>query len=329
MAGSVLVGHRDHTEYMRRVLTARGVDLVPVFNCYDPPYDPQQGWPLKLPEVQFGDRTLLLLHLQDFVTPTDAGILELNKIQQHYGDRSDRIIVTHWPLGLDRFYHGPLNLVEFNSHEYNIVNNINDRWSELTWIVQQPRVHAWQCLNGRRCDHRLRAARILEKWPNGILSYGQEISLSRWSYATYPGTENEDNFERLGDIYGRCAVNIVTETQYHRSPGIITEKTFFAAISEQIPIVIGYPGIVRDCQSLGLDMFTDLVDVGYDDLDNSVRVEQALFTNQALIQGQIDLAPYRSRLRLQREKLLGTYSLRQRQRFETAIDRVISRLGWQ
>lgn len=329
MAGHLLVDHLDYSEFMRQCVAAHGVDLEAVFNCYDPDYDPDNGWPLKLPDVDFGPRTLLLLHLQDFVTSTDQGILELAKIQQHYGDRCDRVIVTHWPHDLGRHYHGPLNLIEFNSHEYTIVANISGGWPDLPELMQQPRNWAWQCLNGRRCNHRLRAAQILQHWPNGILSYGQEIALHQWPYETYAGTENEENFRRLVHVYAGCAVNIVTETQYDRAPGIITEKTAFAVLSQQIPIVIGYQGIVRDCQRLGLDMFADLVDLSYDDMPNDARVEQALHRNQSLIQGGIDLTAYQTRLQLQQKKAIEIYTSGQRQKFHTSINAVIRRLGWQ
>ena len=78
-------------------------------------------------------------------------------------------------------------------------------------------------------------------------------------------------------------------------------------LAEQIPIVIGYPGIVQDCIELGFDMFTDIVDVSYDYLSNAQRIQLALELNQDLILGKIDLAPYRERLRAQREFLLDDY----------------------
>ncbi len=78
--------------------------------------------------------------------------------------------------------------------------------------------------------------------------------------------------------------------------------------AEQIPILIGHAGIVQHCKELGFDMFTDLVDTSYDTMPNDVRAEQALLLNQALIQGRIDLAPYRERLYAQREFLLDDYA---------------------
>jgi len=102
-------------------------------------------------------------------------------------------------------------------------------------------------------------------------------------------------------------VNIVTETQYAVAPGIITEKTFMAMLAEQVPILIGYSGIVQDCVELGFDMFTDIVDISYDTLPNDQRIQCALESNQDLILGRVDLAPYQQRLRAQREYLLDDY----------------------
>ena len=90
--------------------------------------------------------------------------------------------------------------------------------------------------------------------------------------------------------------------------------------AEQIPIVIGHQGIVRHCEELGFDMFTDLVDVSYDLMPNEVRAEQAILLNQDLIQGRINLAPYRDRLREQREFLLDDFSTMIELRFINAIN---------
>jgi hypothetical protein len=117
--------------------------------------------------------------------------------------------------------------------------------------------------------------------------------LDEWAYNTYRGTENDENFVRLGKIYGSCAVNIVTETLYDHAPGLFCEKTLFAMLAEQIPIVIGSQGLVASLRDRGFDMFDDLVDTSYDCLPNETRLTAALESNQDLIVGKIDLAPYR------------------------------------
>lgn len=310
----------DYSVFFNRVLTKQGFSLIAEYNCFDLGYDPVTGWPLKLPDVYFTSDTLLLLHFQDFVTVSNQGIIELLRVEQHYGDRAAQVAITHWPHDLSRYYTGPINLIEFNSHEYAIIQNLKQRHWEWQPGLQSSRCRAWQSLNGRTCAHRARVVNVLGSWPCGILSYGNSILLSSWPYETYPGTENEDNFIKLIDVYGSCSVNVVTETQYDRAPGIITEKTIFAMLAEQIPIVIGYPGIVADCVDLGFDMFTDLVNVSYDHAPNDVRVERALELNRDLILGHIDLAPYRQRLRCQREFVLDHYPTIMENRFMIAAE---------
>jgi hypothetical protein len=310
----------DYSIFFNKVLTDQGFDVVAEYNCFDVGYDQVHGWPLKLPNVDFGPRTLLLLHFQDFVTATDQGILELLQVEQHYADRADQVLVTHWPHNLSCHYNGPVNLIEFNSHEYAIIQHLKQRQAEWIPCLQTVRSQAWQSLNGRECAHRTRVSNVIADWPNGILAYGDRIPLESWPYSTYPGTENEDNFVRLAEIYGSCAVNIVTETQYDRAPGIITEKTIFAMLSKQIPVVIGYPGIVQDCVDLGFDMFTDLVDTSYDTAPNHCRVEMALQTNKDLILGHRDLAPYAQRLKCQQEFVLEHYPRLLKSRFMTSAE---------
>jgi hypothetical protein len=277
---------------------------------------PHTGWSLRLPDF---DTDVLLLHFQDLVNIQDGRVLELEQIEQRYGSRADRVVVTYWNHELDQIYSGPVRLVEFSNHNYDLVNQLYQRWSEWCHIVDQPRTQAWQCLNGRMCDHRSRVVHTLKDWPGGTLSYHDRIRLPNYDYAQYT-YNNVDNFINLAYVYGTCAVNIVTETEYATAPGIISEKTFLAMAAEQIPILIGHAGIVKHCEELGFDMFTDLVDTSYDTMPNEVRAEQAVLLNQHLIQGRIDLSPYQERLRAQREFLLDDYATMMEIRFQRDIN---------
>jgi hypothetical protein len=145
---------------------------------------------------------------------------------------------------------------------------------------------------------------MLKSFDNGWLSLGTEISLPVHSYDRYPGCENDDNFIALGYVYGSTAVNIVTETQFFELTGIVTEKTLHALLAEQVPIIIGHKGIVEHCRQMGIDMFDDLVNNSYDTMDGVERIQAAIELNQDLIAGRIDLAPYKARLRRNREYVL-------------------------
>jgi hypothetical protein len=305
----------DYSTLFAQSLTNKGVSFTPVYHCFESARSPDTGWSLRLPDF---DTDILLLHFQDLVNIQDGCVLELEAIEQRYGSRADRVIVTYWNHGLDRIYTGPVRLVEFSNHNYDLVNQLYQRWSEWQHIVGQPRTQAWQCLNGRMCNHRNRVMQILQGWSSGVLSYHDRIRLPQHDYTQYT-YNNVDNFINLAYVYGTCAVNIVTETEYNTTPGIISEKTLLAMAAEQIPILIGHQGIVQHCKELGFDMFTDLVDVSYDTMSNNVRAEQALLLNQDLIQGRIDLAPYQERLRAQREFLLDDYATMMEMRFQRDI----------
>ena len=258
-----------------------------------PPYDSTpgastQGWNLKLPGLEWTERHQVLIQCFDFLTITDTGCRELEAIERHYGDRADRVTVIHWEVGLEQYYSGPVNLIYFPSHSYQFLYYVGltqDQWQrEFT----RSRYHNWQCLNGRVCDHRAQVCQYLRDQPNGLLSLGDEIPLSDWPYSTYRGTENQDNWIRLLPVYSSCDVNIITETIYDNPLGIITEKTLMAFLARQVPIVIGYPGIVDHCESLGFDMFRDIVDTSYDRLPNDQRLSAALHRNQYLLDHGID-----------------------------------------
>ena len=306
----------DYSTLFAQSLTSKGVSFTPVYHCFESARSPDAGWSLRLPDF---DTDILLLHFQDLVNIQDGRVLELEAIEQRYGSRANRVVVTYWNHGLDRIYTGPVRLIEFSNHNYDLVNQLYQRWSEWQHIVGQPRTQAWQCLNGRMCDHRSRVMQILQGWSGGVLSYHDRIRLLQHDYTNYT-YNNVDNFINLDYVYSTCAVNIVTETEYATAPGIISEKTLLAMAAEQIPIVIGHQGIVQHCRELGFDMFTDLVDTSYDHMPNEVRAEQAVWLNQDLILCKIDLAPYQERLRAQREFLLDDYSTMMEMRFQRDIN---------
>jgi hypothetical protein len=309
----------DYTELITRAFGNR--KLVTSWNSFQPPFDYDTGWPLRLPDVEFEQDTLLVLHFQDFIHPK---LFELARIENKYGKHADQVVVIYFSHGLEEVYHGPIHLIEFSNHNYYTATSISARRNEWLPAFAQPRTLAWQCLNGRTCPHRQRVINVVRDWEGGIYSYGGDTNLTEWDYSTYRGTENDENFIRLANVYAKCAVNIVTETQYDARPGVVSEKAFLAFAACQIPIVIGHPEIVRDCQELGFDMFTDLVDTSYDTMPNDIRAEQALLLNKDLILGKIDLTPYQTRLDQQREFLIDRYPELMCERLRKAVDKFLN-----
>lgn len=277
-----------------------GANVVLIPNSFDPPYSWTTGWQVKLPEIDFTKNTLAVMYFQDRVTVIDQRVIELDLVAEHYGNNAKQIVAVHMHPGLDEIYTGPVHLIEFSNHNYELMNNMRAQFEVNT----QPKTLNWQCLNGRTAMHRRRAVDILQHWPSGVLSYANEIPLAEWAFNTYAGSTNEENFKRLGNVYGKCAFNIVTETVYDEFPGLYSEKTLFAFLAHQIPILIGTPRLVEKLRLAGFDMFDDIVDHSYDMMHNHCRVEQALNLNREVILGSCDTSQLHCRLAANRERAL-------------------------
>jgi len=316
----------DYSILFKETFEKLGFDVVGVWNAFDMPYNPESGWPLKLPKINFTPNTLLIMHFQDFVTVKNNRVVELDILQNYYGHNAGQILVTHWNRDLKSVYSGPINLIEFCNHNYALINRLATRKFEWVDIIENTDRSGWLCLNGRTCYHRRRVVDVVQSWPNGTLSFGNEIPLAEWNYATYRGTDNDENFIRLAPLYAQHAVNIVTETEYNTYPGIITEKTVLAMLACQIPIVIGYPGIVSHIRDMGLDTFDDVVDTSYDLLPNDTRLEQALLRNKKLITGEIDVSVYWSRLKSQQNYVLQQLPIWYKNNFGAQAQRLAQHL---
>jgi len=320
----------DHTILIDNFLRDQGCRVVYEWNCFQPPYDAAQGWPLRMPAVDWQHTDFVVLVFQDFVTMHDGVCVELQQVEQRYGKDCDKVIVLHWPYALHRYYHGPINLVNFNVHEYMILNNLRQMQTQWIGALRSRRDLSWMSINGRKCPHRLQVVRHLQHtWCTGTVSLGDTVPLARYPYSTYRGTSNEDNWLRLAPLYARHHFNIVTETQYDQTPGIITEKTIFAVLAAQIPIVIGYPGIVRDCEALGFDMFTDIVDVSYDHLLDDQRWQAALDLNRGRVLDYRPATAITQRLQQQAEWLLTEWPQQHLQQALHRLTEIVTTQGWQ
>lgn len=320
----------DFGHFFNQTLGPMGFDVTPNrYHAYHGEFDPEHGWTLWLDHIEFTPKTLSVVHFPDFATIKDDQVLELAKVEQFYGANCRQVLVTYWTSDMHKYYNGPLNLIKFSNHNYDLCKELAANFDQWKHILNQPRTHAWQCLNGRLCVNRVAVAELLKTFDRGWLSLGTEIPLPHFNYSNYFGCENYPNFLELGYVYGSAAVNIVTETQYFQPTGIVTEKTLLAIAAEQIPIVIGHPGIVDQCRRMGFDMFDDLVDNSYDTIGNElglVRAEQAIQRNLRLIRGHANLESYQARLQRNREFLLWEFPQQMERDFQTQARVLADRL---
>jgi hypothetical protein len=90
---------------------------------------------------------------------------------------------------------------------------------------------------------------------------------------------NEHN--QSSSVFHNCLFNIVVESSSQTDPGIwrsqfITEKTFKAFGLRQIPLWMAVPGLVSQVRDLGFDLFDDIVDHGYDTIEDEVQRQEKL-----------------------------------------------------
>ena len=277
-------------------------DLGTVFsyqmNCLQIPAEDNGIWDLAWPQVNWQDDTVVLMHCQDFLNYNDRGCRELSMIEDYFGSKSHRVVVVVWEIDMHERYQGPLNLVYFPWHTFNIIRNLKRIQHLWQPKLLGARTTRWQCLNGVPRPHRVDTVALLDAIGGGYMSLSSERPLHIFPYhPNYFGVENEDNYLNLLSIYGDADINIVTETQYEERPGIITEKSLFALTSLQVPLFIGYQGMIDHVKSLGFDVFEDIVDISYDWLPNDQRLSAAIDLNRDLLLHGIDRLKLQQRLK--------------------------------
>ena len=260
---------------------------------------------------EWTDQTLVVLHCQDFLTQDDSGEwLELTAIEQHYGDRAGQVVVITWNMDLHLEYSGPCHVVYFPGHTYDLIN----KWHRAEYQGWQTKFHNtkrpnnWQCLNGTARHHRRLVWNWILQLPNGHASLGFDHPLVKDTYEQWTDSSrihDQDNFFTLEWLYKSTQINVVTETQYRETQGIITEKTYFAFAGCQVPIIIGHKNIVQQCRDLGFDMFDDIIDNSYDSVENANRWIRALNDNRSRLLEGIDTQALMPRLIYNQEHLMN------------------------
>lgn len=98
-----------------------------------------------------------------------------------------------------------------------------------------------------------------------------------------PTLRDENNLEhdQSNIIFRQCLFNIVAESSAQTDPGVwrsffISEKTFKAFGLRHIPIWFSVPGFVAKVRTLGFDMFDDIVNHSYDQIQDEDDRLQAI-----------------------------------------------------
>ena len=104
-------------------------------------------------------------------------------------------------------------------------------------------------------------------------------------YNQHGHNNNASNFDlRLRNMYRDSFVEIVNETVFSSPAFMFTEKTAHAFYGCNFPIILTGCGAIEHLRSIGLDMFDDVIDHGYDVIQNPFdRIVTAIESNRRLL----------------------------------------------
>ena len=133
-------------------------------------------------------------------------------------------------------------------------------------------------------DYQTDIRRILE---SGVLKLKNSELLLKDDREIYTNNNNNNtaNFEtKLRSRYEKTFVEIITETSFTEKSFNLTEKTLNSIYGCNFPILLSSKGSVKFLREMGLDMFDDIVDHSYDEIDNPIdRLHSAVSNNLTLL----------------------------------------------
>lgn len=116
-----------------------------------------------------------------------------------------------------------------------------------------------------------------------------------------PDMINNNNFLDLLPEFNRCGGSIVSETCCDQT---MTEKTFQAIMAGHPILLIGIKSSISHLRDHGFDMFDDILDHSYDELDDCPeRVDRLFEDNNEVILSGIDRSKLADRLEHNRQNL--------------------------
>lgn len=165
------------------------------------------------------------------------------------------------------------------------VDSINDIDTKFLCLLRRPSVSRAKLAHGILDIHSKRLSfgsmcSALDLHPYRSLFDGLQLPL----LLDGPTCRNEHSLEhdQSNIIFRQCLFNIVAESSAQTDLGVwrsffISEKTFKVFGLRQIPIWFSVPGFVDKVRTLGFDLFDDIVDHSYDQIqDEDARLRAVL-----------------------------------------------------
>ena len=170
-----------------------------------------------------------------------------------------------------------------------------------------PKQYKVSCLNGTPWAHRKLTYLALAKKPyfnDIVFSFGNREGYIPLPYETILTDIEQQEFDQLEANVAyidddttvgidlsishpaySAYVNLVTETCVNPVTPMLSEKSFKPILANQLFVLIASPGAIGFLRSIGIAVFDDIIDHGYDTMqDIRVRINQALTQIDRLVQ---------------------------------------------
>jgi hypothetical protein len=178
------------------------------------------------------------------------------------GFRSHRVMLTSLLYGLHINTSGLISCM-FKDNLSNFVNSLNWTFTNEQKLINDVLVAGFDQLKNTEI----------------------ELPTDKETNGNYPNSANGNNFKTsLIHYYRETFVEIITETSCTERCFNLTEKTLNSIYGKSFPILISSPGIVAFLRNMGMDVFDDIIDHSYDEIENPIdRIYQAITSNIELL----------------------------------------------
>jgi len=249
-------------------------------------HNPETGWKLNYPA------TPVKIYIQDELTFVDGKVLEIENYIKYYGESIKDVTIYTDVQGLEKTYTN-LNFVYYP--DFSCLHMQDLKRNNVNFNYSNKKDYNFLCLNFNIRTHRDCTVRALENYPSRLISYKARnwhlpnfTDLSMNEYRDYELNninilKNTANLLRLKPIFERCQFSVVTETRYDLPYTFITEKTTQCFVSLHPALYVSNKYHVASMRDYGFDMFDDIFDHSYDNLDNDIRLNSMIESNKNIL----------------------------------------------
>tara|TARA_B100001093_G_scaffold381955_1_gene367518 strand:+ start:1557 stop:2489 length:933 start_codon:yes stop_codon:yes gene_type:complete len=267
-------------------------------------HDSKTGWKLNY------YMTPVKIYVQDELTFLDGKVLEIENYIQYYGESIKDVTFYTDVQGLEKTYK---NLKFVYYPDFSCLHMQDLKRHNVKFNFEGNKQFVFLCLNFNIRSHRDLTVKLLQNFPSRLISYKarnwhlpefSDLSMDEYrDYELYNKNilKNTANLIKLKPIFQRCQFSVVTETRYDLPYTFITEKTTQCFVTLHPALYVSNKYHVASMRDYGFDMFDDIFDHSYDNLNNDVRLNHMINSNKdVLTNGIKDYNKLENRLKANR-----------------------------